>query len=498
MNDTVFKASQGEAFIQDKGPSPFNPLVSLGQCTDVDDIIAPQTSGEPVICRDANGNYIQVAEMTTPPGKVTSGITILSGAVRSALEKIKCSYSLYIAQGCGKKGSHTGADMYTILNRARIEQKTFSNLVKREADDPSGFGSILSAWFPVIRAVGPAGLTVERIATTCALQINDITFNRETECDAGCGTPINEGDEGAFAPNSAPAAVTGDVFFSTDEGMTWAAGAVDPFGGGFHTMTIVRVQLPDGSGERWVAGEQGLGIGQGNLAYSDDDGGAWTNVTIGGGADGWGPVKGGGMFALDFNHIWVCGWEGNIYFSGDGGVTWDIQEEGVITTAADFYQIKFWNSQIGIAGGAGGIIAGTRDGGTHWAALTPTGAGGELFSVDIFGPDKLLVGTDDGTMYYSDDFGLTWTQVTSFTGSGTGEIHGIEMVNEHVGWMVKDTAGPVGSFHRTVDGGYTWQMLTNPAVNIGLNSLHAIDENNAWAVGNLVGGLGLIYRAFEG
>ncbi len=72
------------------------------------------------------------------------------------------------------------------------------------------------------------------------------------------------------------------------------------------------------------------------------------------------------------------------------------------------------------------------------------------------------------------------------------------MVNEHVGWMVKDTAGPVGSFHRTVDGGYTWQMLTNPAVNIGLNSLHAIDENNAWAVGNLVGGLGLIYRAFEG
>jgi hypothetical protein len=279
MTDTVFKASQGEAFVQVKGPGPSNALVSLGQCTDVDDIVGGQTSFNPIICRDANSNYIQVGEKTTAPGKVTTGISILSGAVRSALEKIQCSYSLYIAQGCGVKGSHEGAELYTILANARNEGKTFSNQVKRETDDESMFSASISGWFPVLRPVGAAKLNVDRIATTTALQINDIVFNRETECDPGCGTPIDACDEGAFAPNSAVAAATADVFFSTDEGATWAAGAVDPFGGGFHIMAIVRVQLPDGTGERWIAGQQGTGGAvQGNLAYSDNDGGAWKMV----------------------------------------------------------------------------------------------------------------------------------------------------------------------------------------------------------------------------
>ena len=382
--DTVFKASQGEAFIQVKGPGPSNALVSLGQCTDVDDIIGGQTSFDPIICRDTNGNYIQVGEKTTAPGKTTTGITILSGAVRSALEKIKCSYSLYIAQGCGVKGSHEGAQLYTILTNARNERKTFSNQVKREADDESMFNAAISGWFPVLRPVGAAKLKVDRIATTTALLINDIIFNRETECDPGCGTPIDYCDEGAFAPDSAVAAATGEIFFSTDEGANWAAGAADPFGAGLHTKAITRVLLPDGTGERWIAGQEGTGgAAQGNIAYSDDDGANWTVVAIGGAGVGHGATYGGGIFALDYSHIWLAGAGGYIYFSGDGGVTWTAQEEGTITAGA-YSQIKFYNSQIGIAGNRADVIVITRDGGTHWAAVTATGDGGDFNCVDIF------------------------------------------------------------------------------------------------------------------
>jgi photosystem II stability/assembly factor-like uncharacterized protein len=172
-------------------------------------------------------------------------------------------------------------------------------------------------------------------------------------------------------------------------------------------------------------------------------------------------------------------------------------ENGTIT-AGNYSQIKFYNSQIGIAGAPGDIIVITRDGGTHWAAATTTGGGGDIICVDIFTEEKCWVGTDDGTLWFSDDLGTTWLQVTSFTGTGAGEVRDIEMVNEHIGWMIHDTAGPVGYFHRTVDGGYTWQRLTIPAANIGLNGLHVCDENNAWAVGNLVDALGLMLRAYEG
>ena len=80
-----FKQSQGEVFIQLLGPGADHEIVSLGQCTDLEDIVEPRYSGTPIICRDANGNFEQVAESLAPPGKVTTSISILSSAVRSAL-----------------------------------------------------------------------------------------------------------------------------------------------------------------------------------------------------------------------------------------------------------------------------------------------------------------------------------------------------------------------------------------------------------------------------
>ena len=494
---TVFTAKNGEVFIQAKGPGPGNALVSLGQCADMDDISEPLTTADPIICRDKYGKYIQVGEMETPPGKVTTTVTVLSEAVRNALEKLDCNFSLYVVQkNCGVKGNYHDGEIFTILSNARKETNTLSGMVNRNTDGESTFGVAISAWFPMIRAVGASKLTVERVATTETQALNDIAFNDEVVCDPDCGE-IGKCEQGIIGADSAAGPATGNILFSTDYGAAWAAGAADPFGAGLHTAAVARVLLPDG-GERWIVGKLAVGGAQGLIAYSDDDGASWTTVNIGGAAAGHGATYGGGIFALDYNHIWLVGAAGYIYFSDDGGVTWTAQNAGVIT-AGSYTQVKFYNERIGFAVAAAGVVAFTKDGGLHWAAggVINGGAAGNL-CCDFSGESKIWVGDDAGDLWYSTDLGLTWTEVTSFTGTGVGDVRDIDVVNEHVIWMAYNTVAPVGYLQRTVDGGKTWQRLTNSVTNSGLNAVHACDENLAFAVGEANGGTGLIYRAYEG
>ena len=494
-----FKQSQGEVFIQLLGPGADHTLVSLGQCTDLEDIVEPRYSGTPIICRDTKGNFIQVAESLAPPGKVTTSINILSSAVRSALEKVTCSYSLYVVQKhCGTKGSYTDAEMVTILSNARNEQHTYGSMVAREGDAASTFAAQISAWFPVERFVGAAGMTVERITTPGVLAYNDIAMNEESECDPGCGTPVNTCDVGMITVASSGAA-TPDQLYSGDAGAAWAITATDPAFGNFNSVTVDRFLTPAGI-DRFLVGREGLGAAvQGQMAYSDDNGATWTTVSIGGAAAGFGPIRNGGVFALDYNHIWVVGDAGYIYFSDDGGATYTVQDAGVVA-AGDYSQVKFIDALRGVAvNQAADVVAITTDGGAHWAAATPTGAGTGLLCVDLFEEDKILAGDDAGNLWYSDDFGTSWAEITGFTGTGVGTIQDVKMVSNNIGWMINADGAGLCVIQRTFDGGNTWTALANPAstVNVGLNALAVCDANNAFAVGEAMGGFGVLFWAHE-
>lgn len=491
---TIFTESQGEVFIQNKGPGPANTLESLGQCTDLDDISEPLETSEPIICRDKDGNAVQVGEMKSPPGKVTTGVTILSNAVRSALEKIKCSYSLYVIQkACGRKGTYSDYELATILHGARNESRTFGAMVKREGDSPSTVAHSVSAWFPTYRVAGPTKITVERIATAIAGALNDIAMNTQLECDTGC-TAIDPGDQGIIGVDSVGAA-TSDVLYSANKGATWAA-TTDPFGAGFHIVSTAYVLRP-GGGIRWIVGREGLAAAvQGQIAFSDDNGVTWTAVNVGGAAAGLGPTRGGGIFALDYEHIWLCSISGYIFFSNNGGATWAAQEAGVITAGA-YTQIHFIDSKVGVAVAAAGVTAFTRDGGIHWAAGGVVVAA-VLNCVTMIDENIVWVGTAGGALYRSANLCVTWTLYNNFTGAAAGAVTDIQYLNKHIGWMTHNTAAPVGYFHRTINGGLTWERMTNSVVNAGLNALHAVDANNAFAVGELTGGTATIYRAYEG
>jgi photosystem II stability/assembly factor-like uncharacterized protein len=206
-------------------------------------------------------------------------------------------------------------------------------------------------------------------------------------------------------------------------------------------------------------------------------------------------TKGGGLFALDEKHIWLAGAAGYIYFSADGGVTWTAQETGVITAGA-YTQVKFLDANYGIAVAAAGVVAVTRDGGAHWVAATAIAAAPALNTCEINAPNRLWVGTATGLLYYSNDFGVTWTQRSGWTGSGVGQVKDLHFLGEYVGWMLVNSAAPVGTILRTINGGYTWEALTTPT-NSGMNEIWAVHENLALAVGLVNAATGTIIMAAE-
>jgi photosystem II stability/assembly factor-like uncharacterized protein len=297
----------------------------------------------------------------------------------------------------------------------------------------------------------------------------------------------------AFAgSDSAVGPATGDVLATTDAGATWAALAVDPFGAGFHVMSVVSFMIGAATRRILAAREGTGGAVQGQVAFSDDNGATWTTVSIGGAAVGHGTVRGQGLYALDSRHIWLVGVDGYIYFSDDGGATWATQEAGVLA-ATDYETVHFADENFGVAGNAADVIVITSDGGSTWELATATGSGADITAVHRIDANKIWIGTDDGELWYTNDGGTTWTQRTGWVGDGVGEIRDIEFANQLVGYMTRYTAGPVGHILRTIDGGYTWDVLSTPA-NLGLNDFMLADESTGYAVGEAEGGTSVILK----
>ena len=188
---------------------------------------------------------------------------------------------------------------------------------------------------------------------------------------------------------------------------------------------------------------------------------------------------------------------GYIYKSVDGGATWTAKDAGVVT-AGNYSAVDFADDKYGAAVAAAGVVAVTRDAGESWSAGTVIGGGaGANLAVKVFNDKRIMVGDDAGKFWQSTDFGATWAQITGWTGSGAGDVRDISFVNDFVGFMAYNSAAPVGAILRTVDGGANWQLLDSTPTNVGLNSIWAVDENTAYAVGEATGGTGVVLKVSE-
>lgn len=151
--------------------------------------------------------------------------------------------------------------------------------------------------------------------------------------------------------------------------------------------------------------------------------------------------------------------------------TWVRQNSG---TGAWLWPIQFLDSWRGWAGGEGGVVLRTTDGGGTWQQVStggPTVA--DLSFVDAqygwrAGWGYVGKTTNGGNMWVQQDFG------------GTQNVLAVHFIDRQRGWLV---GGDGGWIRRTTDGGSTWSGVQMPSPVAWLQDVYFVDAAYGWAVG---------------
>jgi len=284
------------------------------------------------------------------------------------------------------------------------------------------------------------------------------------------------------------------LYFTVDGGANWTATATDPFDNGQAISAVVCFQTTRETTRILVARGTTDAGEPAEVAYSDDDGATWTTADVGS-TNGQFVMEAEGLFALDMHNIWLVAGAGYIYHSTDGGVTWETQEAGVVT-ASSLYCIKFVDALHGYAAGAANTIVYTADGGVTWAIVAGPAAraGVAIHAMDVLDLYTVWLGYTGGYVHYTAD-GVNWNLRTMpFTPAGT--INYIAFYNELVGYLIHDTAAPVGTVYRTIDGGYNWENIPGLAANSGLTALYPCGNNAAFVVGQVNTATGFVGKVY--
>lgn len=488
----VLTAKQGGLFIQftpGKAPEYFG-------CADLDDIVEPQGDRGLILCRDANGSFKTVGSTQGAPGAVTTSLTAITYPEADVLDRIKgCPINLYaMTRQCGRADVFANYVRGSIVHHAQVTTRTLSNVIKRVDEGELLRKFDVSAWFPVYLL---RELTVARQTVAETRDLNDIVFCNTEQCGGDCGIAKSAGTDGYAASdgNAGTPYLNGDIWLTTDGGGAWAnatGSGVHPFTTIENLMSAVCFDIGRNASRLLVARATRAGE-HARVSYSDDAGSTWTEVEVGS-TDNEAAAGQGALFALDWQHIWFCTTAGNIYFSDDGGLTWDDQSALTPSGANSLNMVKFADTDNGWAVGDNDTLIHTTDGGTTWAAVTPPTTSDDITAVHAWSRDRIIIGSDAGELWETWDEGDNW-EAKTYTGStATDTVKDLDFKqNELVGFMLVDTSAPVGSVHKSVDGGASWEKLTTPT-NAGLNALAVIDENLAFAAGNAQGGTAVILK----
>jgi len=163
--------------------------------------------------------------------------------------------------------------------------------------------------------------------------------------------------------------------------------------------------------------------------------------------------------------------QGKIWFTKDGGKTWNSLNTGANGRLRAF---AFLDVDRGVAVGDDGVLLRTTDAGKSWKQMS-TGTKDHLLDVTFIGETGWAAGFE-GAIVHSTDGGLTWTAQKSGT---TQAIEALFFLDANQGWA----AGWAGTILRTTDGGKTWQTIKTTQSSWSLTCVYFKDAKEGWITG---------------
>ena len=508
-----FTAAQGSLWVQPDGPN-HEPLY-LG-CHDLADLIQPKGDVSQRYCPKPGGGW-RVSKVTQAvPDRVTTGITTYVGSVADYLEVMKCPAALYVHQGqCGVRNAYLNYERGQVFQDGIITNITQSNLAMRETVDASEqtfeiSGTIIEKYYQPIVELKTSGV---------AWVINDIIFTDENRCVGPCG-PAQDGCDIGYAVTDNPTLLAGnwgEILWTHDHGTTWTSTTGHPFAEGTtgvpgtapdQIISVTWFRVNDGVDGRVMVVRDNASAGGGalDIAYSDDEN-TWTNVVVGAATDI--AVWNGALFALNENNVYLC-WSnaaltvGYIAKSVDGGLTWVLQQ----TTGDSMNYIRFIDANYGIAVGDTEELWLTSDGGANWAAPVGTpGLGTDIQCCEILDSQRMWLGYQSGQLWYTENGGAGAANVGWFRRNFTfpadmtttvNQINDIHFRDDYNGRFVFQYVGAGAAVctavYTTRDGGFNWEYNRPTQATTAWNALWNCGYNDAFMVGTVVAGAGMIHE----
>lgn len=475
--ETFYKRSQGGVWLQPDGP---NTNYVFLPCAGMEGFSRSEGDLTLLYCKDENqaGKYRVRDSIQGVQSPVTSSFAIPLGKLTNYVLGLKCKFTIQARyQTCGRADDPLGWEKIVHLSGARVTQRSSDALVARTPNDEGEVLTTVQLSAEDIFEINV--LTIERQTTAETNAINDIAVRNEGRCADTCGAAETSGQE-RYAACDRTGAVSANVLRSNNNGGTWGATAADPFAVSEDISSVVVMS------DRVIAARLTADAGNpAEIAYSDDNGATWTLVNVGS-TNGQTIQR---LFWFSGPFLWAVVSGGYIYFSDDSGVTWSTQDAGVATVQS-LNDINFSSTAVGVAVGAANALVKTTDGGTTWSLVVGPIPGSVLNAVEVLDENRWWVAAADGNLYSTANAGVTWS-TAAISGAGVGQARDVRFFNDDFGFMLKNTAAPVGSVQQTIDGGATWNVLTTPT-NSGLNRLAIVDQNEVTAVGEANAGTGVI------
>ncbi len=180
----------------------------------------------------------------------------------------------------------------------------------------------------------------------------------------------------------------------------------------------------------------------------------------------------------------ACGLSGTFMSSGNGGQTWNV-DNNLNGAAEEFHALHFFNGSIGWVAGENGIILKTTNGGVSWSQQqTPTSA--FIYSINFINSLTGWACGEFGTILKTTNGGTNWIAQTSSTNA---LLWTIQFLDGNTGYAV----GSGGKILKTTNGGTNWQSLTSPTGRF----LYGMSFFNS-TTGIISGDYGLIYKTNDG
>lgn len=163
------------------------------------------------------------------------------------------------------------------------------------------------------------------------------------------------------------------------------------------------------------------------------------------------------IFFTDSLTGWLVGWQ-EVMKTADGGLTWTLQDLPN-PNGMDVEAVFFINPDTGWISASYKMIYVTYDGGENWIVQHNTVYSGHYFLYDIYFWDSLhgcavggmLLNPNSPIIMTTNDGGVNWTEIYDI---GDNEFKKVQFTNDSTVWAVNF----YGALFRSNDGGFTWEF----------------------------------------